>query len=364
MIKLMTRTHCSIGLLALLAGAYILRAQQPAPDDIFTVVKLADRVYMLSTASEGGVNGEALGNVLFFVSGEGVVVVDDQFDKQRRSGRTVDIAQGILAQIRKVTNEPIRYVINTHHHADHAGGDLTFGKIAPIVAQANLRRNVITQRDGILTRAPAQIARTQADLATAEQSRDTTRIAQLREQLARQNLQLELAKSPDFETTLPGLTYETEMQIHLGGEEIRLYHFGPAHTDGDSLVYFTKANIAHWGDTFETESNPAIISSGGASTRGWIAFLTEGLKATNTKTKMIPGHGHVGTAADVEAMRQYFVNLRGAAEGQIRAGKTRDEAVEAIAGQFPQYRNYRPGMERYRSNIGTIYDEVKGNTAK
>jgi cyclase len=154
------------------------------------------------------------------------------------------------------------------------------------------------------------------------------------------------------------------MQIHLGGEEIRLYHFGPAHTDGDSLVYFTKANIAHWGDTFETESNPAIIPSGGASARGWIAFLTEGLKVTNANTKMIPGHGHVGTAADVEAMRQYFVDLRDAADRQIRAGKTRDEAVEIIAAQFPLYRNYRPGVERYRSNIGTIYDEVKSTTAK
>jgi cyclase len=360
----MMRTSCSIGLLMASLGAHALRAQQAAPDAIFTVAKLADRVYMLSTATEGGVNGEALGNVLFFVSGEGVVVVDDQFDKQRRSGQTVDIAAGILGQIRKVTSEPIRYVINTHHHADHAGGDLTFGKIAPIVAQANLSRNLITQRDGILSRAPVQLARTQADLAAAEQSKDTARIGQLHEQLARQNLQLELARSPDFDTTLPSLTYETQMQIHLGGEEIRLYHFGPAHTDGDSLVYFTKANIVHWGDTFETESNPAIIPSGGASTLGWIAFLTEGLKVTNPNTKMIPGHGHVGAAADVEAMRRYFVDLRSAADRQIRAGKTRDDAVGIIAGQFPQYRNYRPGYERFRSNIGTIYDEVKGVTAK
>jgi glyoxylase-like metal-dependent hydrolase (beta-lactamase superfamily II) len=291
-------------------------------------------------------------------------VVDDQFDKQRRSGQTVNIAEGILAQIRKVTGEPIRYVINTHHHADHAGGDLTFGKIAPIAAHANLRRNLITQRDGIVARTPAQIERTRSDLTAAEQSKDTARIAQLREQLARQSLQLELAKSPDFERTLPSLTYETQMEIHLGGEEIRLYHFGPAHTDGDSLVYFTKANIAHWGDTFETESNPAIIPSGGASTSGWIAFLTEGLKVTNPNTKMIPGHGHVGTPADVQAMRQYFVDLRGAAEQQIRAGKTKEEAVAIIAAQFPQYRDYRPGYERFRSNIGTIYDEVKGATAK
>lgn len=153
------------------------------------------------------------------------------------------------------------------------------------------------------------------------------------------------------------------MHIHLGDEEIRLYHFGPAHTDGDTLVYFTKARVAHWGDVFETNSNPAIIPSGGASTRGWIAFLEQGLKAVSPDAKMVPGHGHVASAADVKAVEQYFTDLRNAVDRDIRAGKTRDESVESVSAQFPHYREFRPGIARFRSNIGTIYDEVKAEIA-
>ena len=104
----------------------------------------------------------------------------------------------------------------------------------------------------------------------AQTANDNAKSRQLREQLERQKLQLELANSPDFEKTPPSITYEKELQIHLRGEDIRLYHCGPAHTDGDTLVYFVRANVAHWGDVFETNSNPAVVLSGGASTRGWI----------------------------------------------------------------------------------------------
>lgn len=173
-----------IALSAPMLGGWLGGWQAAAPD-IFTVDKLTERVYLLSTKSEGGENGEALGNVVFYVSGEGVLVVDDQFDKQRRGGETVDIAQGILAEIRKITDQPIRYVINTHYHSDHAGGNLTFGKLAPIVAQANERRNLIATRDATLSRSPAQIERSKADLAAAQAANDSTRTAQLREQLQR-----------------------------------------------------------------------------------------------------------------------------------------------------------------------------------
>jgi len=339
-------------------GSWLFSCQAPARN-IFKVDQLAAQVYLLSTESEGGENGEALGNVIFYVSREGVLVVDDQFERELRSGETVDIAQGILAQIRKVTDQPIRYVINTHHHADHAGGNLTFGKLAPIVAHINERKNLIVSRDAVLSRLPGQITRTETDLAAALAANDSVRSGQLREQLARQKLQLELAQSPDFEKTLPSITYGTELQIHLGQEEIRLYHFGPAHTDGDTLVYFVNANVAHWGDVFETNSNPAIVPSGGASTRGWIEFLDQGLKAVGPNAKMVPGHGHLATAADVLKVKQYFVDLRGAVGREIRAGKTRAEAIESAVSQFPRYATFRPGPARFKTNVGTIYDEMK-----
>lgn len=350
------------GLMASLAP-WLCSWQTPA-SNIFKVDQLSAGVYLLSTETEGGENGEALGNVVFYVSGEGVLVVDDQFERERRSGETVDIARGILAQIRKVTDQPIRYVVNTHHHADHAGGNLTFGKLAPIVAHINERKNLIISRDAILSRLPGQVARTEADLAVAHKANDSAKSRDLNEQLQRQKLQLELANSPDFERTLPSITYEKEMQIHLGGEEIRLYHFGPSHTDGDTLVFFVKANVAHWGDVFETNSNPAIVLAGGASTRGWIEFLDQGLNAVGPNAKMVPGHGHIAAAADVLKVKRYFIDLRSAIGWEIAAGKTRDQAVESAVSQFPQYVNFRPGPVRFKANAGTIYDEMKAEAAR
>jgi len=363
MLKKSMRVACTMVML-MISGACCLFGWQTPARNIFKVDQLSAQVYLLSTESEGGENGEALGNVIFYVSGEGVLVVDDQFERERRSGETVDIAQGILAQIRKVTGQPIRYVINTHHHADHAGGNLTFGKLAPIVAQINERKNLIVSRDAVLSRLPGQITRTETDLAAAQTANDGIKSGQLREQLARQKLQLDLAQSPDFEKTLPSITYGTELQIHLGGEEIRLYHFGPAHTDGDTLVYLVNAGVAHWGDVFETNSNPAIVLAGGASTRGWIEFLDQGLKAVGPKAKMVPGHGHLATATDVLKVKQYFVDLRGAVGREIRAGKTKEQAVESAVSQFPQYVTFRPGPERFKTNVGTIYDEMKAEAAR
>jgi glyoxylase-like metal-dependent hydrolase (beta-lactamase superfamily II) len=189
----------------------------PAESSLFTVERIADRLYVLSTKSAGDA---ALGNVAFFVSDEGVLVVDDQFEKQRRDGDTFDIAQGIVDQIKKVTDRPIRYVINTHHHADHAGGNLTFGNLAIIVAQQNQRKNLIAAHEALLSRTPAQMTRIEADLGVARAANDSGRVAQLQEQLAAQKLQLELAQSPNFQKSLPALTYESELSIHLGGEEI------------------------------------------------------------------------------------------------------------------------------------------------
>jgi glyoxylase-like metal-dependent hydrolase (beta-lactamase superfamily II) len=125
------------------------------------------------------------------------------------------------------------------------------------------------------------------------------------------------------------------------------------------LVYFRNANVAHWGDVFETKSHPFIDRSAGASTRGWIEFLQRGLDAVGPTAKMIPGHGYVATAADVRTVEHYFVDLREAVGRELAAGKTREQAVASVTAEFPQYKDFRPGEARFRMSIGSIYDEMK-----
>src|SRR5207249_1944903 len=128
-------------------------------------------------------------------------------------------------QIKKITNQPIRYVINTHHHNDHSGGNPVFGKLATIVAHENVRKNLIEGQDALLARSPSQIARIEQDLSAAKTAGNRDRQGQIEEQLANAKLQLEIARSVDFPKTLPVITYGTDLQLHFGGEEIRLYHF-------------------------------------------------------------------------------------------------------------------------------------------
>jgi cyclase len=155
------------------------------------------------------------------------------------------------------------------------------------------------------------------------------------------------------------------MWLHFGGEDIHLSHFGPAHTNGDTLVYFTRANVASWGDRFQLNSHPAINLSGGVSTKNWITFIEQGLKVTRPDTTMVPGLGgttrvaDVGTAADVRAMQKYFVHVRAAIGREIQAGTTRDATVERVVAEFPQYKDFRPNLGRFRGRIGAIYDELK-----
>jgi len=207
----------------------------------------------------------------------------------------------------------------------------------------------------ILKTAPEAIAKLEKDLEAARG--DASRTGQLEGQLANQRLALDIAKSIDIRQVMPQVTYDGEVQIFLGDEEIRVLHLGRAHTDGDSLIYFTKAGVAHWGDVFTNKTHPFIDVRGGAHTGSWMTVLERGLQTLGDSTRMIPGHGKVGTAADVRAEIQYWTDLRQAVSQQLKAGKSREEAVAAIS--LAQYKDYTGGEQRLKTNLGTVYDELK-----
>jgi glyoxylase-like metal-dependent hydrolase (beta-lactamase superfamily II) len=300
----------TLGVLVLLLHQKSAAQQEqrpPMPPNLFTIHKLTDRLFII--APSGPDMSNVGGNIGVFVSAEGVLVVDDNYYRQQRNGQMVEMAEAVVAEIKKLTSQPIRFVINTHHHGDHAGGNPVFAKLGTIYAQKNVRPR----------------------LAASDRE--------------------EVAKSA------PSVTYDGELVFHLDGEEIHLYHPSRAHTDGDSLVHFKSANIALWGDAFANNWVPVIDRGSGGSSLEWLNFIDRGIQLVGENARMVPGHGAIGTASDVRRLRLYFTNLQDSVRKAIAAGKTREQAVEEIT--VPAYARFPGGAERIRMNVAAVYDELK-----
>ena len=308
---------CMLGVLVFLLnqkGAAQQELRPPMPPNLFTVHKLTDKLSII--APSGPDMSQIGGNIGVFITDEGVLVVDDNYYTQERNGQTVRLAEAAVAEIRKLTKQPIRFVINTHHHSDHAGGNPVFAKLATIYAQKNVRARIL---------AGYQSSKEKLDF--------------------------------DPMAAAPSVTYDGELIFHLGGEEIHLYHPARAHTDGDSIVHFKNANIAHWGDAFINNWVPVLDVGGGASSLEWLQFIDRGIQLVGENATMVPGHGAIGKVADVRRFRMYFTNLQANVRKAIAAGKTREQAMDEIT--VPAYANLPGGAARIRMNVAAIYDELK-----
>ncbi len=308
---------CMIGVLGILLHQRTAAQQEsrpPMPPNLFTVHKLTDKLSII--APSGPDMSQVGGNIGVFMTDEGVLVVDDNYHRQVRNGQTVELAEAVAEQIRKLTNQPIRFVINTHHHSDHAGGNPVFARFATIYAQKNVRERILSGY------------RTQKEPLTF-----------------------------DPLMAAPSVTYDGELIFHMGGEEIHLYHPARAHTDGDSLVHFKNANIALWGDAFINNWVPVMDVAGGGSSLEWLQFLDRGIQLVGENARMVPGHGAIGTAADVRRFRMYFTNMQANVRKVIAAGRTREQAMDEVT--VPAYANLPGGAARIRMNVAAVYDELK-----
>ncbi len=327
----------------------------PMPPNLFTVHKLTDRLFII--APSGPDMSNIGGNVGVFVTDEGVLIVDDNYYRQRRNGQTVAMAEGVLAEIKKLTNQPVKYVINTHHHGDHAGGNPVFAKFATIFAQKNVRARLVGGNQNALKTAPGAVAKAEQELARAKAANNPAVIADAQEQLASAQNNLQMAQSFDPEKAGPTVTYDGELMFHMGGEEIHVYHPARAHTDGDSIVYFKNANVAHWGDGFANNWVPVIDAAANGSSLEWLQFIDKGIQLVGENATMVPGHGAIAKAADVRRLRTYFTNLQAAVGKAIAAGKTREQAMDEV--RIPAYESLPGGAARIRMNVAAVYDELK-----
>jgi cyclase len=268
-----------------LGGVWLAAAQTPKPPGPLTIEKVRDNLHMIS--GEGG-------NVAVYVTDEGVVLVDDMFDRNHAD---------ILAQVRSITDKPLRYVLNTHQHDDHAGGDLNMLPIAEVIAHQNVRKN------------------------------------------------LEHIKQPYYEDTpgtpigLPRVTFSDQLSVHLGGKEVRAVYFGRGHTSGDAIVYFPELRVIHTGDLFlggrfggrNAPGKPRGVNiyvdyAQGGSFIEWSRTLERTL-ALDFDT-VIPGHGPVSSKADLVTFKSDLDTMRARLAGLIEQGTRKDELVKIIEADY------------------------------
>jgi cyclase len=233
-------------------------------------VEIANGLYLL-------MGGAAQGNILVSTGGDGILLVDTMY---------APMHQKIMDALAKLPNrapstQPIRYVVNTHLHADHTAGNEAMAKLgAVIISQENMRRRMAAQQNG----------------------------------------------GPPG--ALPVITYTGSMTLHFNGEEIYIYHPEPAHTDGDSIIYFRHANVMHVGDVPSSLRYPNIGVTDGGSVDGMIAAARQVMKIANQDTKIIPGHlGPVVGFKEIQQQLDMFTAVRDRISSAIRAGKTLQEVV-------------------------------------
>jgi cyclase len=245
------------------------------------------------------------GNIGVSYGEDGTILIDDQF---------APLTGKIQSAVAALGAQPVKFLVNTHWHYDHTGGNENLGKAgAVIMAHDNVR---------------VRMASGQGD------------------------------QKPAAKVALPVVTYADGLKLHLNGEEVRVVHMPAAHTDGDSIVHWTKSNVIHMGDLFFLRmSFPFVDASSGGNVRGIVAAADKALAIADDKTKIIPGHGAVATKADLKQYRDMVAQIIGKVEAGISAGKT----LEQIKAERPAdgYGVKADGFITADRFVETVYGMVK-----
>ena len=266
-------------------------------------VPVSEKVYVLEGLAEAG-------NVAFLVTEAGVLLVD--------AGDSPACGRTIVEKIREVTPQPIRFVVLTHYHGDHCFGLQALPAETLIVAQENLPHN--QKRDSaeikaLLEKIPGSIDAIRENIRKLGKKK-TGRRAKEEEQL--QKLEARLAFYGQQQIVPPHILFKDKLVFQLGGETIEIIYPGPAHTNGNALVYFPGQKVIHMGDMVFYKCHPYIDWQAGSNTANWIVQLEKA--ASLTLEKVIPGHGAVAGKEALTEQARYLADLRAAVEAGLEKG--------------------------------------------
>lgn len=263
--------------------------------------KVADQLYYLEGSG---------GNIGVHVGEDGILMIDSQF---------APLSEKIRKAIADIDDGEIKFLVDTHLHGDHIGGNANFSATGSIiVAHENVRKRISVEQVNTL--------------------RGTT-------------------TPPVEKDALPVVTFSKDMSFHFNGEEMRVYHGPPAHTDGDAVIYFVNANAIHCGDVFVRYGFPFIDVGSGGSIEGFIGFVDDILEMINDETKVIPGHGALGTKADVKQFRDRLATLYYGIKSQMAQGKSLED-IQASDLTAPYDDEWGKGFIKGKDFIALMYHSL------
>jgi glyoxylase-like metal-dependent hydrolase (beta-lactamase superfamily II) len=274
-------------------------SQQDFSDVVVRPLAVAPSVHMLQGSG---------GNIGVLVGPDGTLIVDDQY---------APLTDRIVAAIAALTDEPVRYVVNTHWHYDHSGGNENFGRLgAAIVAHENSRVRMLS---------PQYVLVGNVD------------------------------QAPYAAEGLPQITFDEAIRFHYNGQTIDLFYLGPAHTDGDAVVHFRQANVVHTGDVFVRYGLPFIDQQNGGDIDGMIRVVNAVIALSDAETAIIPGHGDLATRDDLVSYAEMLQTLRDRIQGLIAQGRSLSEIVASNPTE-----GYQGNGERF---VTAVYNSLVGRSS-
>jgi glyoxylase-like metal-dependent hydrolase (beta-lactamase superfamily II) len=263
------------------------------------VTKVAGTVYMLQGSG---------GNIGVSVGDDGIVIVDDEF---------APLVPKIKAALAGISNKPIKFILNTHYHGDHTGGNVELSKDGPIIAHENVRKRLQT--------------------GTSTLGRQTP---------------------PAPKEALPVITFNDRATVHINGEDIRAIHMPHGHTDGDAVIWFTQSNVVHMGDDFFNGTLPFVDIENGGSVRGMEANVEAVIAQIRDDTKVIAGHGPLGDKTTLRAFAETIRASLAAVDAAMKAGKTLDQIKqENVLAPWEKWATSFITLDRWAD---TLYRELGG----
>lgn len=270
------------------------QAQQDLSKVEIKATHVAGNVHMLEGSG---------GNIGVSVGADGILIVDDQF---------APLADKIRAALKKLGEGKLRYVLNTHWHGDHTGGNKEFGPEAPIIAHDNVRKRLTGELKATGRETP-----------------------------------------PSPKEALPVITFDQSLSVHFNGEEIRVLHYPHGHTDGDSIIFFTRSNVVHMGDDFFNGMFPFIDLASGGDVEGYARNVESVIAKIPADAKIIPGHGPLAGLNDLKNFHQMLVETIGIVRERMKAGKSLDQ-IKA-EGLPEKWNSWGTGFIKTPVWIQTIY---------